>query len=509
MSTFTDAFNKEANRKLTENGAEAFKSTNSAVLDFFATVGALRQRSEEDIIAKFDAAYAEDKLIATKILFYGRDVRGGCGERRTARIILKHCASKHPEAIIENLDLIGVYGRYDDLYTLVGTPLEKQMWAAMRKQWSEDVASYEKGEVISLLAKWIKTPDSKSAETKRLGILTCKNITDDCNVYTFKRTLRKLRKHIDLVETRMCQGDWQNIKYSAVPSRAMRLYRNAFLKHDTDGFNDYLVKVEQGTEKINAGTLYPYDIVRSYLDYLNTRCVPAYVNIAEDTVLEEQWKALPNYVVDVAGKPKECNIVVMADVSGSMYCCDNMPISSSVGLAIYFAQRNTGAFHNMFMTFSRSPEFVKLRDGVSLWNNIAQTSQADWGYGTDFMGAMHAILKMCKDNQVAPEDVPEALVCISDMEFDSCGTFDSDTVVDVIDREFEEAGYKRPTLVFWNVAARNDTYHITTDMGNAVLVSGHSVSAFKTVVNSVGMTAYEAMLFTLNSERYAAITIAE
>lgn len=502
MSTFTESFKQEANLKNTENGAVAYKSTNSDVLDFFATVGALRQRSDADIIAKFDNAYAEDKLLATRVLFYGRDIRGGCGERRVFRVILKHCAEKHPEAILNNLDLIGVFGRYDDMYALVGTPCEQQMWAAMKKQWDEDVANYEKGNVVSLLAKWIKTPDSKSAETKRLGILTCKNISDG-NVYTFKRMLRKLRKHIDIVETYMCQNEWEKIKYSAVPSRAMTLYRRAFEKHDSEGFYSYLEKVAKGEEKINAGTLYPYDLVRPYIQ-TNMR--------EEDTVIEEQWKALPNYVVDVEGKPKECNILVMADVSGSMFTSDLMPISSSVGLGIYFAQRNKGAFHNLMMSFSSSPDYITIKDNSSLLRCVKDTADGNWGYSTNFMLAMRKILQTCVDNHVAPEDVPEALVCISDMEFDSASRYHDDAekpIMSIIDEEFAAAGYKRPHIVFWNVNARNDTFHVTEKMGSAILVSGHSAAAFKTVINSLGMTPYEAMLMTINNERYSAVTVAE
>ena len=66
--------------------------------------------------------------------------------------------------------MIGVYGRYDDLYELIGTPLEDDMWSAMKKQFEEDKANLEKGNVISLLAKWIKTADASSEKTRKLGV---------------------------------------------------------------------------------------------------------------------------------------------------------------------------------------------------------------------------------------------------------------------------------------------------------------------------------------------------
>ena len=45
----------------------------------------------------------------------------------------EYMAKYHPEALRPNLDLIGVYGRYDDMYSLIGTPMEDEMWAAVKK----------------------------------------------------------------------------------------------------------------------------------------------------------------------------------------------------------------------------------------------------------------------------------------------------------------------------------------------------------------------------------------
>lgn len=324
---FADAMKETGKFTRTENGAVALNTTSNALLDLYGTIGALRDADENRINTLFAEAYKQDKLFATKILFYGRDVRGGLGERRVFRTILRWAADHTPEAIKPNLDLIGVFGRYDDLYSLIGTKLEDDMWAAMKKQFQEDLANLMQGNAISLLAKWIKTADASSEETRKLGILTAQKL--GYPVYNFKRIVRKMRKQIDIVEAHMSRGEWDQIKYSAVPSRAMKIYRNAFLKHDKDGYEKYLSSVEKGEAKINASTLYPYDIVQNYLRGRRM----------EDRTLEAQWKALPNYV------EQGINALVMADTSGSMSWSSNgRPLATSVGLAIYFAERNTGAY---------------------------------------------------------------------------------------------------------------------------------------------------------------------
>ena len=318
--SFADAMRKAAVFTRTENGAVALNTTGNACLDLFGTIGSLREADENRVCSLFAEAFREDPLFATKIVFYARDVRGGLGERKTFRIILRYMAEKHPGALEPNLDLIGVFGRYDDLYCLIGTPLEDAMWAAMKKQFEEDLKNLNQGNAISLLAKWIKTADASSEKTRALGIKTAQKL--GYPVYNFKRIVRSMRKHISIVECLMSAKRWDEIKYSEVPSRAMMIYRKAFLRHDEERFKEFITKAVSGQEKINSATLYPYDIVEKIL-----------YKKEDSEVLEAQWKQLPDYVEGGA------NAIVMADVSGSMY---GRPMATSIGLAIYCGAQQRG-----------------------------------------------------------------------------------------------------------------------------------------------------------------------
>ena len=290
---FAEILRKAATFTRTENGAVALNTTGDACLDLFGTIGALREADDARIERLFAEAYKEDPLFATKVAFYGRDVRGGLGERRMFRVLLRYMAQYHPEALRANLDLVGVYGRYDDLYELTGTQLESEMWAAMKTQFEEDRKNMEEGHAISLLAKWIKTADASSPRTRKLGILTAQKL--GYSVYEFKRIVRRMRKHIGVVEALMSAGRWDEITYSEVPSRAMLIYRNAFRRHDENRFAAFIDRAVEGKETIHSVTLYPYDIVSKYLSFgwnIDAAQIPA----AESKVLEAQWRALPEYV---------------------------------------------------------------------------------------------------------------------------------------------------------------------------------------------------------------------
>ena len=116
--------NKE-NMSITANGANTHMTTNDECLDFFALGGAMRENNEKEILTLFNAAFESNKLLAMKLLFYMRDIRGGQGERRIFRIILRHLANTNPDVVSKNLELIPEFGRWDDLYALEGTPLER------------------------------------------------------------------------------------------------------------------------------------------------------------------------------------------------------------------------------------------------------------------------------------------------------------------------------------------------------------------------------------------------
>ena len=483
---FASAMKEESKFTCTENGAVALNTTSDARLDLFGTIGSLREADENRITTLFSEAYAQDKLFATKIAFYARDIRGGLGERKTFRTIICYMAEHHPEALRPNLDLIGVFGRYDDLYELIGTPLEDDMWATMKKQFDEDLQNLNAGNTISLLAKLIKTADASSPATRKLGILTAQKL--GYPVYNFKRIVRSMRKQIGVVESLMSAGKWDEIKYPEVPSRAMMIYRSAFMRHDPDGFTEFLEETEKGEVKINASTLFPYDIVEKFL-----------YKGEDSKVLEVQWKALPNYI------EQGTNALIMADVSGSMYWNGDRPLATAIGLAIYFAERNVGAYHNLFMTFSSNPETVALK-GETLAQKINNAKRANWGGSTDLKAAFEKVLNIAEEHNISQEEMPKAIVVISDMEIDYCGNRNW-SFYDKMENKFRKAGYEIPNIIFWNVASRHDVFHADKSRKGVQLASGQSVTVFKQVLQNLGYNPVEAMENVINSERYACITV--
>ena len=485
---FAQALSNEVNTTLTHNRAVALSTTSNLLLDFYSTIGALRMSDVDRKKRLFAGAIDVDKLLAVKTLFYGRDIREGLGERATFRELLTYAADNYPEIVMPNINLIGFYGRFDDLYSLIGTKCEAEMWKAMKAQFESDLANMKAGKPVSLLAKWIKTPDASSDKTRKLGSLTSRMLGYP-NVRQFKWDLKALRKYLDIVEIKISANKIDTIVYSKVPAKAMKRYTELFRKKDLARFEQFLADVEAGKTTIKTSTLYPYDIVQSY-----------FINGHIDKAQELQWENLPNYIEDGS------NILVMADVSGSMTCCNCLPMASSVGLAMYFAERAKGIFHNKFMTFTDRPNLATIT-GTTLKERIASVTR-HVGYDTNLEKAFDSILTAAIRYKIPVEDMPKALVVISDMEINSYCIGGSKTFYDTFYKKFTDAGYPMPNVVFWNVNSTHDVFHADSERKGVQLVSGHSASTFKNVLYSLNKTPIEAMMDVLTSERYAPITVA-
>jgi len=476
-----------SNVTTTANGAFAYKSTLNYLLDFFGNGAALRKRNDSEVISLFSKAFAEDKLLALKTLFYIRDVRGGQGERKTFRTIIKWLANTYPDVLRKNLSNISLYGRYDDLYSLFSTPLEKDAMNIMSAQLASDWHGMKSGKNISLLAKWLKSENTSSKESRALATKFRESLGWKSKKY--RKTLSQLRKYIDIVEAKMCAQQWTDINFEQVPSKAALNYRKAFEKRAGDLYKNYLSKVETGEAKIHAATLYPYDILRTLLENAQTA--------TSIKAADLQWKNLPNYV-EGDGKG-----LVIADTSGSMH---GLPLYVAVSLAIYFAERNNGPFKDVFMTFSNTPAFHRII-GNNLLEKYNNLDQGGWDMNTNLQASLDLILSTAKANRVSEKDMPSVLFIISDMQFDPAHGHYNQSNYEVIKEKFKAAGYRMPNLVWWQVNSTQNNVPVKVTDSGVAMVSGSHPSILKQICSTSFLTPLALMMKTITDKRYDAVVV--
>lgn len=352
----------EANLTHTENGAVTYQSTQSECLDLFATIGALRRESDEEITNRFLRAYAENADLAMKTLFFARDIRGGIGERRVFRTILKWLAHNEPQSVEKNIPYIAEY--------------------------------------------------------------------------------------------------------------------TAFMN-----------RVTEGVEQIHTGTLTPYEIIAPFFK--------RDIRTEERKAIDVTWNAQEDFT---GGE----NALVVIDGSGSMYGgSDPIPATVALSLGIYYAERNTGAFHNHFITFSENPRLVEI-EGKDILEKVRYCHQFNEVANTNIQRVFELVLKAAVKNHVPQEEMPSKIFIISDMEFDYCTEDCSLTNFEYAQKLFSEHGYRLPDLVFWNVNSRNRQQPVSVNDQGVALVSGCNARIFSMLKSGI-LSPFALMMDVLGSERYAAI----
>lgn len=480
---------QKSNKTFTENGAATYSSTLSDCLDFFATVGALRRESEEEIVSRFMRAYTENKDIAMKLLFFARDIRGGLGERRVFKTIIKWLSCNEPESLRKNLQYIAEYGRFDDLMILFGTPLERDMLEYIKTQLYKDLEVMENGGDVSLLAKWLPSVNASNGETKRLAKRVAHYLRLDDGAY--RKILVRLRAHIRIIENNLREKDY-TFDYEKQPSKALFKYRNAFMRNDGERYSEFLNKVNTGKAKLNTNVLTPYEIITPFFKRK--------VSDEERNSINATWNALKDYTADE-------NALAVIDGSGSMYSYSNpIPATVALSLGIYFAERNKGAFKNHFITFSENPQLVEIK-GDDILDKVRYCHDFNEIANTNIQRVFELVLNAAKKNNVPQEELPKRLYIISDMEFDDCVDGASQTNFEYAKKLFENAGYKLPEIAFWNVSSRNIQQPVTKNEQGVILVSGCTPRIFSMIADGSisDSTPYEFMLEVLMSERYEKI----
>jgi hypothetical protein len=473
MNTFVNAVvNQEAR---TANGMKARKSTASSVVDLFYNAGASRGKN---IVPAFSAAMAENRELALRVAAWLRDVRGGAGERQLFRDILKYLEKNDPEAAVALMRKAPELGRWDDIFVFESKDLKREAFTMLG-----DALREKNG----LAAKWTPRQGKLAAEIREFFGMSPK---------FYRKSLVEMTK---VVEQNMCANEWDEINFSHVPSVASARYKKAFNRH-TEKYAAYvqsLVKGDNPEVKVNASTVYPYDVLKGRISTYGIT-----FDKTELDLIQKQWEALPNYVGDAS-------ILPLVDVSGSMSCPAGGYNSKSklsclevaVSLGLYLADKNKGKFKDTFLTFSSNPELLHLKGSIN--QKIDQMVKSKWHMSTNLHAAFNKILDVAVKGQVPQEEMPGMVLILSDMQFDQCMKHDN-SAIEMIGRKYAEAGYTLPKVVFWNLNASYGNAPVKFDKTGTALVSGFSPAIVKPLLSGDmdEFTPAAVMMKTIMQDRY-------
>lgn len=357
---------------------------------------------------------------------------------------------------------------------------------------------------IELIFKWLKSENASSTETKRLAKKTREAFNMTAREY--RKLLSYGREKTKVLERLMSANEWNKIDFSKIPSQAGLIYRNAFARRDM--LREKYRTFANSDKEVNADALYPHDIARrAFHPHMGSMDDP------ERLMLQKYWDNLRDFY-----NGREENGIAIVDVSGSM---NGTPMEAAVSLGAYIADKAHGPFANHFITFSMKPELIKF-EGFDIVNKFHRCLRADWGMNTNIHAVFDLLLSTAKKKNVKPEDMPTRLYIFSDMEFDACLCVKEDessnpwrwwrtsaaskeelfSDLENIKKEWAKAGYKMPSIIFWNLRSRQN---IIPAIGEGFsYVSGFSPVMIDNILS--GKDGYDLMIDKLiNSGRYDSI----
>lgn len=481
----------------TANGDLAYTTTGNDVFDMFGKGGAMRQEREEVIIEIFRRALMDDPTYALRCLFYLRAPREGQGERRFFRVCYKWLAQNYPETAKSVMNYVPILGRYDDLFVLFDTPLEKDMKSFISQQLTVDYQNKHP----SLLSKWMPSPTASSPTTKQLAKRFYKSwgMTEK----EYRKLLAFLRAKINLVETQMSSNKWNEINFATVPSKAGFRYRECFLRRE-ETKERYLDFINDKDTKVKASVLYPYEVVHEALEHWSydwSEYNSVFIGEpGERETLNKYWDNLTDYF-----KGASLNALCVIDTSGSMM---GRPIEVATSLGLYCADKAKGPFQGYYISFSSKPQLVKI-EGKDFCEKVFNIRDANLCENTDIEKTFFYILEIAKKYQLTQSDIPEQIVVISDMQFDCMTVKPMDeaglcSVMENMRVIWKQAGYQMPKLVYWNVKASHPTFpeQMSEDIS---FVSGCSPILFKGILT--GKSGIEMMKEVLNAPAFEGIEV--
>lgn len=518
----------ETRQVTTENGAKSYATVNDALVElFFKSVRDIpctdyqavpvkkgtKKGAKGDLYTKvrhvrtvrtsdkgpktledyFWNAWDANPVLTLKFVFYLRDCRGGKGEKKLFRALIRALRdSIHCDTVVHNMDKIPTYGSWKDIVTcFFGTWLEDKAIKLIAKQLVADRES----ETPSLCAKYAPSEGGAVDRKYKAAFKIAKHM--GLTPREYRKLLAGLRAKLNVVERDMCAKKWDSIEYQKVPSIAGSRYKDAFVRHDSERYAKFLTDVKSGKAKMNTAVLMPHEIVGPYC------CHGATVN----ETLEAQWVSFVTERKKLW--PEGLNVLPLVDVSGSMMQGSTpAPISVAVALGMLFAKLNTApGYGNKFITFSSSPEIIEIK-GETLRDQVANVISTQWAMNTNFSAVFDLILKTAKMFNTPQDSMPDVLLVLSDMQFDTADPRNGSTNWEHIEKQYEEAGYKRPTILFWNLAGRTTDFPVpNAKVPDCGLLGGYSDMILYKILEGNMPSPAEIVFDALSSPRYDPITL--
>ena len=437
---------KSKNKKMTENGDVAYKTTGDNLTDIFFMTPYFEKHLDEVHIGKSN----KEKVFA----MYIRDPRFGLGRRDLGRELML-------QADVNTRDIVKA-GRIDDLWHIARD--EDIKWLRdtvfecdLTKKWLPRLTSKDKDIAKALCKMWDLTEKEyrqliKAKKTTEYKLSYAKRVENNGLEELFHK-----RNYVHpLVD---------DINFEQVPSLAMKKYLHTFSTREDlkDRFDLYMQEVKANKKKINVST---------------TNVVDAKDVVSGDWTTQDvkvNQEILGQKIVEKATIGVDINAIVILDTSASMgsQWDKGSLLWKAEAIAHAISTHSTYA-KNQLISFSNRPKLMTIK-GDTLEEQYKSMYTGDCS-NTDFGRVMDLLSNLKK--------YPKYLIVISDMEFDWGSNQSKEETMKI----FKQHGADTK-IIWWNLNDRNKTVPEFDEYGN-IYLSGYNLQLLRLIENDFNMSTY-------------------
>jgi len=463
-------------------------NTNNPNLDLFIKM--VRQINKDDLEKYLEKSWEFDKLRTIAIIFNSRDRINGKKEKMISNNSMSWLKNNHNQIYKKNiLNYINNYGCWNDLNFIIKSnkkhSYEYKLFAEQLKKDIEVLNNNDENnnhhKNISLCSKWVISPNH--SDVIKIARYLFNNDLKNYQQRYRKEIIKPLRTHLDLLETKLCNKDYENIDYKKLPAKALSMYVKSFKRNDTDKYQQYLEDVKNNKINMKITGLMQNEIIKNYMK--------TELNEIDET-LELQWKTFVDNFKNEFYENYE-DIIPIVDVSGSMFLGNNnmKPIFVSVALGLLLSELNRNELHNKVITFSEQPKFLEIR-GETLRDRIKSILSAPFGLNTNFLKTADLIINYSINHK--------KIICFTDMQFDKSHNNENVSLEDIHNlfmSKFTDNNLNKPLLIYWNLNGSYDECPINNDMENTSIISGFSEQLLKIILRTDEITPIKLMEETI------------
>jgi hypothetical protein len=404
-------------------------------------------------------------------------------------------------------------------------PLVIKCIELINKQLCQDVLCINDSD-ISLCAKWVPREGSKKHKWffKLLAkdfykhsdflkqpaptVMSRLKALNKCYML-YRKLLAILNKRIDTVQIKQCGNIWKTIDHNKTTSITISRNKKAFLNVKKDGeirrelpdriicaenFKKYIDSTIKSGKEVKGSNVGLNNFTEQALDIIDNNKM----NSIEADLLNSQWRSN-------SSKNSGLNkMIAMVDTSGSM---SGDPLNVAIALGIRVAEKSI--LGKRVITFSKDSTWHNLDGDDNFVSMVQNLKCASWQMTTNFYSALKLILDSMVQNNVPPEDADGLVLAIfSDMQInDADNQFLSGAMRENIQLMYQQAGYKCPHLLFWNLIKTDGFPCLSNDKGVSMM-SGFSPSLLnqfceKGIDALDEATPWNMMLESFNNDRYS------